>query len=282
MSRRRGFTLIELLVVVAIIALLISILLPSLRAAREQGKRTVCASNQHQLLIAAISYTTESDDWFNPIQDFVLAPSGRGMVETSYRIYLWLYAPTQEVYDCPSEGQERYADGLSPYDISESLGRLRPDQADPRLYGFPARLEIYNSSGIGANENHWWFRGAPAEGQGAFGRPSPTYAEGMTKAGTNVRFPSRFILFGDGHGDEEKDWPEDRFWLFSWTPGLPPGGPGFDRNVQGDAGAVRHSGRANYGFYDGSVQLMDASNIPCTPYECYWSTDIYCHESHRP
>ena len=53
---RRGFTLIELLVVVAIIALLISILLPSLARAREMARRTVCASNMGSFGRAALTY----------------------------------------------------------------------------------------------------------------------------------------------------------------------------------------------------------------------------------
>jgi prepilin-type N-terminal cleavage/methylation domain-containing protein len=54
-----GFTLIEVLVVVAIIALLVAILLPSLSKARELAKRTQCASNARQITIAC---TFQSED----------------------------------------------------------------------------------------------------------------------------------------------------------------------------------------------------------------------------
>ena len=54
-----GFTLIELLVVVAIIALLISLLLPALSVAREQAKSTVCKANLQQLGIALSLYRAD-------------------------------------------------------------------------------------------------------------------------------------------------------------------------------------------------------------------------------
>jgi prepilin-type N-terminal cleavage/methylation domain-containing protein len=56
---RWGFTLVELLVVVAIIALLVSLLLPALGGARAAAKRATCASNLRQLGVAIYEYAGE-------------------------------------------------------------------------------------------------------------------------------------------------------------------------------------------------------------------------------
>ncbi|MHC4063500.1 MAG: type II secretion system protein [Planctomycetota bacterium] len=69
----RGFTLVELLVVVSIIALLIAILLPSLRCARKQAKAVLCLANLRSLSSGAVAYASE---WY------VYPPSLSNFMET--------------------------------------------------------------------------------------------------------------------------------------------------------------------------------------------------------
>jgi prepilin-type N-terminal cleavage/methylation domain-containing protein len=76
-----GFTLIELLVVVAIIALLISILLPSLNNARRAAKRTVCAQNRGGAARACKTYAFDNRDWWPTV------PSYRAMSNNNVMAY---------------------------------------------------------------------------------------------------------------------------------------------------------------------------------------------------
>lgn len=60
--RRPAFSLIELLVSIAIIAMLLAVLLPSLSKARLAGKRAACFSNMRQITAAVLMYGHDNAD----------------------------------------------------------------------------------------------------------------------------------------------------------------------------------------------------------------------------
>ncbi|HCE46951.1 MAG TPA: hypothetical protein DET40_25675 [Lentisphaeria bacterium] len=62
-----SFTLIELLVVIAIVSILMALLLPALKNAKEISRRVLCASNQKQLGVGCLLYATDTiDNYFPP------------------------------------------------------------------------------------------------------------------------------------------------------------------------------------------------------------------------
>jgi len=131
-SRRcRAFTLIELLVVIAIIALLMAIMVPVLRSAREGAYRTVCLSNLKQLTLAWLAYADEHDgklvvgsamgggvSWTadNPIvnlegwvrEAFLWPESRAALIENPNKGALWPWIKNIDVYRCP-RGREGHA-----------------------------------------------------------------------------------------------------------------------------------------------------------------------------
>jgi len=131
LNRTRGFTLVELLVVIGIIALLISILLPSLNRARETANRVKCSANLKSLGQALLLYANDNKGLYPRTVAFtanqVIPTWGTCYTSTnpfaktegsdrpynndvSAAIYLLLNSQdlAAEVFTCPSSGAEKW------------------------------------------------------------------------------------------------------------------------------------------------------------------------------
>ncbi len=118
---KTGFTLIELLVVVAIIAVLVAILLPTLSEARRKAKAIQCLSRLQQIGRFWGCYWTDNRDYIPPIQDWwnwggTPGPSGQwwslpNTIQPAQRPLNYIdtgnyaYVNVKELFICPSDNE---------------------------------------------------------------------------------------------------------------------------------------------------------------------------------
>ena len=131
---KHGFTLVELLVVISIIALLLSILMPSLGKARNQAQKAVCGANYRQIGVAVQMYATEFD---NKLVTYGL-PDGSTWIQNSPTwTAIGLMAPlnrylpvTSKVWHCPADKDT----SISNQWWSSNLNDLRTGYRDENVY----------------------------------------------------------------------------------------------------------------------------------------------------
>ncbi len=110
---KRAFTLVELLVVIGIIAILISLLLPTLNRAREISRRTACLSNLRQVHLQYQFYALDFKDQV-PL-GYRVAKQFNSMIYSAtskqFVLFGWMYAHQQwkdpRIFYCPSEQSSR-------------------------------------------------------------------------------------------------------------------------------------------------------------------------------
>jgi len=228
--KRRGFTLIELLVVIAILSLLVSILVPSLAAAKELARQAVCMSNIRQLLLANKGYSVENDGYF--------VPAAEDIFSSNRKRWHGRREATNEPFDA-------------------RRGPLRKYLADGQVKGCPSFTEYLDRAGSsGAFEagcGGYGYNSSYVGGRADLYGMGPTAAT-KTAKDSDIRHPGRTIMFTDaaymqgGGGSREYiaySFCEPVFWQ------LAPGPPSSQR--PNPTIHFRHAGACDVAWADGHV-----------------------------
>lgn len=143
---RRAFTLIELLVVIAVIAILMGILIPALRMAREQTRSIVCSSNLKTMVLGYTLYAGDNNgklvnghchvNGYDPKNPYWvrIPPNGQAStveekIEYIKQGALWNYINNEKAYRCPSDKRRTnhlYGDSYRSYAIPGGLNGQGP------------------------------------------------------------------------------------------------------------------------------------------------------------
>ncbi len=199
---RKHFTLIELLVVIAIIAILASLLLPSLNQARLRARKTSCASQQKQIGALFALYGGDWEDFYPVLSDgttwwsrdyaYQLHPYISSSTVSIASYNPWLGHKGSKFFYCPMRDHTRNIGGVRYVDFGANaeLGYIRAKISKLKS---PSRTLFLTDSIYKANMS------------------DPGYYYGQAVlikgAGNATRIDLRHlgrtnILYGDGHTDD--------------------------------------------------------------------------------
>jgi prepilin-type N-terminal cleavage/methylation domain-containing protein/prepilin-type processing-associated H-X9-DG protein len=279
----QGFTLIELLVVIAIIAILAAILFPVFAQAREKARQTSCLSNVKQITLANIMYRMDYDETVafnrncsNPSS----APCVEGQAALGWIDLLEPYVKNRQVFRCPS-------DSTSPVPIPASVTQY--------FDGTPVRDRglgyVWGAIDNGTRQG--------GENRCSYARNNNLANNGnSTATDALIQYPATTILvydFAPNTGAGANGYFERSFgssWSINRDPSIRPDAgacgtwnrfPGenattqnnranFIFSLQGDTpelyaieaarpSSSRHSGGANYGFWDGHAKWFRPERV---------------------
>ena len=114
-NQREGFTLIELLVVISIIALLLSVLVPSLSKAKQSAQLVLCRNNLHQWAVALEAWAVENNNAL-PLSTTYGLEGGKVNFTFPNEMYLDAYPSKQQDLGAPNLQKNMIShQGIAPY-----------------------------------------------------------------------------------------------------------------------------------------------------------------------
>jgi len=237
--KRKNFNLVELLIVVSIIAILVGILLPALKSARDKSRQISCTNNLRQIGNARIMYSGDYDDWIVPVNGYDATAAGVTIIKPSWYSLLGgfqSYGKSSPVYGVLFWRQ--YVASGSPSDRGNFLC---PSESLPSRHE-DMRETHYLMSGIG----------------GISQRVSGTYGSFFHKNNA-VTLPSECIFAGDNITKACKT----PFHIFHFAYRHAGNDPVSDARLNDES--LNKRGKTNIAYMDGHVNSVSLFKLLSTP-----------------